>query len=122
MAWWSRLAASGRNRLKLVAIGGLLTLLAVGIAREGNYFIRYVVLEAFEVGGPLCGPICGPGGLRHWERPCLGFVCYWPVIDGYVDYCIGVPYGERRCYGYPEQAEEPRGRQELQQMSCPERR
>ena len=57
--------------------------------------------DTFEVGGQLQGPIMVEAGPTHWERSCLGSTYEVAVPDASWTRCLGVPYGPRRCYGYP---------------------
>lgn len=61
------------------------------------------------VGGPLCGPICPPQGASHWQRACLGFTWRRNTIDGYYDYCIGLPAETRHCFAHYLQENGERG-------------
>lgn len=78
--------------------------------------IIVVVFYPKDAGGPLCGPICPPTGLKRYERDCLGIKIRKNVIDGFRDYCYGIPLGQTSCYG-DEQAS-PLKRQEIP-MACP---
>lgn len=70
-----------------------------------------------RVGGPLCGPLCPPVGLKSYERDCLGVKNRRNVIDGFTDYCYGIPWGQIRCYG-DEETSSLKNQEVL--MACPE--
>lgn len=63
--------------------------------------LSIVPKSAFMVGGTLGGPISIQAGPQYWERSCFGVVRSVAIPDAAYDYCIGIPHGKRRCYGYP---------------------
>ena len=63
--------------------------------------VATIIIFSPPVGGPLCGPICPRVGLHRWEKACLGIKIHRDGIDTFSDTCIGIPLGEKKCYGVP---------------------
>lgn len=59
----------------------------------------FAFLTRSSVGGPLCGPICPEVGPQYYTQKCIGLKTYDPYIDGYNNWCYGIPTGQRECFG-----------------------